>query len=269
MPQETNLNVAPYFDDFDPKQNYYKILFKPGYPVQARELTGLQSILQNQVEDMGNHFFKEGAKVIPGDLTYVKNFYGIQIEPEFLGIPVGIYLDQLVGTIITGQSSNVTARVVTYITDDESDRGTYTLYINYENSSSEEDVSTFISGEVLTTSTNINYASTFIASGEGFCSTIPQNAPVIGSSFNLSQGIYFLRGYFVDVATQTLILDQYNNTPSYRVGLDIIEEIISSDVDPSLNDNAQGFNNYTAPGADRLKITPVLAKKPLKTSQQF
>jgi hypothetical protein len=118
MPQETNLNVAPYFDDFDPKQNYYKILFKPGYPVQARELTGLQSILQNQVEDMGNHFFKEGAKVIPGDLTYVKNFYGIQIEPEFLGIPVGIYLDQLVGTIITGQSSNVTARVVTYITDE-------------------------------------------------------------------------------------------------------------------------------------------------------
>jgi hypothetical protein len=263
MPQETNLNVAPYFDDFDPKQNYYKILFKPGYPVQARELTGLQSILQNQVEDMGNHFFKEGAKVIPGDLTYVKNFYGIQIEPEFLGIPVGIYLEQLVGTIITGQSSNVTARVVTYITDDESDRGTYTLYVNYENSSSEEDVSTFISGEVLTTSTNINYASTFIVSGEGFCSTIPQNAPVIGSSFNLSQGIYFLRGYFVDVATQTLILDQYSNTPSYRVGLDIIEEIISSDVDPSLNDNAQGFNNYTAPGADRLKITPVLAKKPL------
>ena len=263
MPQETNLNVTPYFDDFDPKQNYYKILFKPGYPVQARELTGLQSILQNQVEDMGNHFFKEGAKVIPGDLTYVKNFYGIQIEPEFLGIPVSVYLDQIVGTIITGQSSNVTARVVTYITEGESDRGTYTLYVNYENSSSEEDVSTFISGEVLTTSTNINYASTFIASGEGFCSTIPQNAPVIGSSFNLSQGIYFLRGYFVDVATQTLILDQYSNTPSYRVGLDVIEEIISSDVDPSLNDNAQGFNNYTAPGADRLKITPVLAKKPL------
>jgi hypothetical protein len=212
---------------------------------------------------MGNHFFKEGAKVIPGDLTYVKNFYGIQIEPEFLGIPVSIYLDQLVGTIISGQSSNVTARVVTYISEGESDRGTYTLYVNYENSSSSEDVSTFISGEVLTTSTNINYASTFIASGEGFCSTIPQNAPVIGSSFNLSQGIYFLRGYFVDVATQTLILDQYSNTPSYRVGLDIIEEVISSDVDPSLNDNAQGFNNYTAPGADRLKITPVLAKKPL------
>ena len=64
MPQETNLNVAPYFDDFDPNKNYYKVLFKPGYPVQARELTTLQSILQNQVEQFGNHVFKEGAKVI-------------------------------------------------------------------------------------------------------------------------------------------------------------------------------------------------------------
>ena len=73
MPQETNLNVAPYFDDFDPQSNYYKVLFKPAYPVQARELNNLQSILQNQVEDMGQHFFKEGAKVIPGQLTYLSS----------------------------------------------------------------------------------------------------------------------------------------------------------------------------------------------------
>ena len=58
MPQETNLNTAPYFDDFDPQNNYYKVLFKPGYPVQARELTTLQSILQDQIEKFGNHVFK-------------------------------------------------------------------------------------------------------------------------------------------------------------------------------------------------------------------
>jgi len=262
MPQETNLNVAPYFDDFDEQQNYYKVLFKPGYPVQARELTGLQSILQNQIEDMGNHFFKEGAKVIPGDLTYVKSFYCIQIEPDFLGVPVGIYLDQLVGTTITGQSSGVTAKVVKYITDQESERGVYTLYLNYENSaSSDEEVSTFVSGEVLITNVNISYATTFIAAGEGFATTIPTNAAAVGSAFYLNQGIYFLRGFFVDVASQTLILDQYGSTPSYRVGLDVIEEIISSDLDPALNDNARGFNNFTAPGADRLKISAILTKK--------
>ena len=42
MPQETNFNVSPYFDDFEKNNNYYKFLFKHGYPVQARELTTLQ-----------------------------------------------------------------------------------------------------------------------------------------------------------------------------------------------------------------------------------
>ena len=49
MAQSTNLNVSPYFDDFNADDNYYKVLFKPGLPVQARELTGLQSILQDQI----------------------------------------------------------------------------------------------------------------------------------------------------------------------------------------------------------------------------
>ena len=60
MPQQTNLNVAPYFDDFDAGNDFHKVLFKPGYPVQARELTTLQSILQDQIEKFGKHFFKEG-----------------------------------------------------------------------------------------------------------------------------------------------------------------------------------------------------------------
>ena len=128
MPKETNLNVAPYFDDFTPDSNYYKVLYKPGFPVQARELTTMQSILQDQIENMGNHFFKEGAKVIPGSTTFEDEFLGVQIDPEFLGIPVSLYLDQLVGKKIKGASSGVTAQVVTYITDEESDRGNFTLY---------------------------------------------------------------------------------------------------------------------------------------------
>ena len=67
MPQQTNLNVSPYFDDFNQSNDYHRVLFKPGYPVQARELTTLQSILQNQIEKFGTHFFKEGSKVIPGN----------------------------------------------------------------------------------------------------------------------------------------------------------------------------------------------------------
>ena len=111
MPQETNLNVNPYFDDFDKNKNFYKVLFKPGSPVQARELTGLQSILQNQIEQFGTHFFKEGAKVIPGNVTYDNNYSCVQIESNFLGIPVELYIDQLVGVRITGSRSGVTATI--------------------------------------------------------------------------------------------------------------------------------------------------------------
>ena len=65
MPQKTNLNINPYFDDFDKDDNFLKVLFKPGSPIQLGELTTLQSILQNQVEKFGSHIFKEGSMVIP------------------------------------------------------------------------------------------------------------------------------------------------------------------------------------------------------------
>ena len=261
MPQETNLNVAPYFDDFKEDSNYYKVLFKPGFPVQARELTTLQSTLQNQVEDIGNHLFKEGARVIPGNLSYKDQFRGIQIDPEYLGVPVGLYLDKLIGKTITGASSKVTAQVITYITDKESDKGNYTVYVSYINNGIDDGVETFYDNEVLTTDEAITYATTFIGEGEGFATSISLDSNAIGAAFQLGAGVYFLRGYFVDVDEQVLILSQYSNTPTCRVGLDVQEDVISSDIDPSLADNAQGFNNFTAPGADRLRITATLVKK--------
>ena len=53
MPISTDLNVTPYYDDYDPNDKFHRVLFRPGFAVQARELTTLQSILQNQVEKHG------------------------------------------------------------------------------------------------------------------------------------------------------------------------------------------------------------------------
>ena len=75
MPQKTNLNISPYYDDFNADDNFYKVLFRPGRPVQARELTTLQSILQNQVESFGDHMFKEGTMVIPGSVAYDSQYF--------------------------------------------------------------------------------------------------------------------------------------------------------------------------------------------------
>ena len=53
---------------------------------------------------------------------------------------------------------------------------------------------------------------------------------------------------------ETILLSQYENKPSARVGLRVDEDIINADEDETLADNSKGFNNYAAPGADRLKI---------------
>ena len=266
MPQQTNLNVAPYFDDFDANNDFHKVLFKPGYPVQARELTTLQSILQNQVERFGQHFFKEGAKVIPGNTSYSQFYRCIQLENTFQGVPVSAYADQLVGTKITGLTSGVTAYVDNVLNPEDSERGTLTLYINYLGSSTTNNATEFFSdGENLACDQIITsglLGNTTIDAGAPFASTIATGAAETGSSFSIQEGVYFVRGQFVNVATETLILDQYNSTPSYRVGLLVTEEIITADLDETLNDNSQGFNNYSAPGADRLKISVRLSKKP-------
>ena len=267
MSQQTNLNVAPYFDDFNANNDYHKVLFKPGVPVQARELTTLQSILQNQIEKFGQHFFKEGAKVIPGNTGYSGLYYCVQLQNTFLGVPVAAYADQLVGTKITGQTSGVTAVVDKILLPQDSERGNLTLYINYLSSSTQNNATQqFSDGESLITNATISsglLGNTSIASGQPFAVTIANNSTAVGSSFNITNGVYFIRGQFINVNTETLILDQYNNRSNYRVGLFVNEQIINSDIDEGLSDNSQGFNNYAAPGADRLKISASLFKKSL------
>ena len=63
----------------------------------SRELTTLQSILQNQIEKFGRHFFKEGSKVIPGNTGYTQLYYCVRLNNTYQGIPVSAYVDQLVG----------------------------------------------------------------------------------------------------------------------------------------------------------------------------
>ena len=267
MPQQTNLNVAPYFDDFDPANDYHRVLFKPGYPVQARELTSLQSILQNQIEKFGQHFFKEGEKVIPGNTGYSQLYYCIQLENIYQGVPVSAYADQLVGTKITGLTSGVTAYVDYILLPEDSERNTLTLYINYLGSSTANNsTQVFSDGEELSCSDIITsglIGNASIEVGSPFAITIANEAAATGSSFQIENGVYFVRGHFVNVNRETLILDQYTSRPNYRVGLFINEEIINADLDEDLNDNSQGYNNYAAPGADRLKLSVSLFKKAL------
>ena len=264
MTQNTNLNVSPYFDDFNEDKNYNKVLFKPGYPIQSRELTTLQSILQNQIEKFGQHFFKEGSVVIPGGTFYDDNYFAVRIDPNFLSVPVSSYISYLVSNNIEieGQTSGVRATVVNSLTYLESEDGYDTLYVKYTRSGSDGTTKVFQNGENLITLSDINFSSTSISANNQFARCIVSDSTKIGSSASLSEGVFFIRGYFVKVPSSTIILDQYSNSPNYRVGLTITEEIVTaSSQNSDLYDNAQGFSNESAPGADRFRITASLSKK--------
>ena len=270
MPQKTNLNVNPYYDDFDKDNNFYKVLFKPGYPVQARELTGLQSILQNQVESFGTHMFKEGSMVIPGGITCDNEFTTIKVNETHLGLDISIYLDALVnandgkGTEVRGQDTDITATIKGYVLPPNEDAEDITLFIKYDTTAEDGETEFFADSEVLLIEENVTYGNTTLNAGDTILSLVANDASKIGYAVGVAAGVYFIRGYFVDVSDEQIVLDLYNNEPSYRVGFEVIEQVVNSDQDPSLNDNAKGYTNFAAPGADRLKISTRLTKKGLQ-----
>ena len=261
MAQKTDLNINPYFDDFDSGKNFYKVLFKPGFPVQARELTTLQSILQNQIESFGSYTFKEGTVVIPGNIAYDGQFYAVKLNSTTFGVDVALYIKQFIGKKITGQISGTTA-TIQYVALPSSDNvDDVTIYVKYVDSNNNYVFDQFEDGESLYANENVTYGNTTISAGTPFASLISLNATSIGSAASIGEGVYFIRGYFANVSKQTLVLDYYTNTPSYRVGLSIKELLVNAKDDSSLYDNAKGFTNYAAPGADRLQINLTLTKK--------
>jgi len=264
MAQKTDLNISPYYDDFDRGKDFYKVLFKPGFPVQARELTTLQSIFQNQVEYFGKNIFKEGSMVLPGAITFDNQFSAVQLDSSNLGVDISLYIKNFIGKKVTGQLSGVSATIqYVALTSDSNLVENLTIYVKYSDSGSDYITETFQDGESLFASENVTYGNTTINAGTPFATLIGQNATSTGSAASIDNGVYFVRGIFANVSKQTLVLDYYSNTPSYRVGLKIEERIVNAKDDNSLYDNAKGFTNFAAPGADRFKLSLTLTKKSL------
>ena len=280
MPQKTNLNVAPYYDDFAQDKNFYKVLFRPGYSIQARELTQLQSTLQNQIESFGKYAFKQGELVIPGEvaLNTKLNFVKLSSVSE---IPTNVDgnivykkydISLLKGQQLKGLTSGVVGSVV------EASKSTETssdvVYVNYINSGNAGNEETFRQGETLEVVDGVNTPLLVVGTDgsvlptsisvtnpdTGEVSSLISDAMGFASAVKVEEGIYFVNGYFVRNSSQLLVIDKYYDQPSAKVGFKITESIVSSETDESLYDNAIGSTNYSAPGADRLKIDLTLSQ---------
>ena len=245
-----NFNAEPYYDDYDEDKLFYRVLFKPGYAVQARELTQLQTILQQQVTRQGNHLFKEGSMVIPGQISLDTNVGYVKLQATYGSVNVATILSNLEGEVVVGQTTGVRA-LVRKVATSTSGGDPNTLMVKYLDSGTANTTKVFANNEVIAPET---------ASAAFTVQAATSSATGTGSIATIERGIYYVRGIFALVLDQTLILEKYSTTPSYRVGLTITESFVDSNDDSTLLDNAQGSYNFAAPGADRYKILLTLAK---------
>lgn len=249
---DTNFNVDPYYDDFDETKNFYRVLYRPGYAVQARELTQMQTMLQNQIDRFGEHIFKEGSVVAGLGVNYDSDYKYVKVRDEdFQGNTVSV--TDFVGYTLRGDTSNVNAIVIDSVSGSEAETPNYkTLYVKYIDSGTQGTSGNtyFTVGEKL------------VANGGGLYANVVSSSDAIGvgSHISLEEGVIFAKDHFIRIPAQSMLVGRYSSNVSYKIGFDLSETIVTSDDDTTLLDPSQGSFNYTAPGANRLKLTGTLAK---------
>lgn len=262
MPLNTDLNISPYFDDFDETKQFHRILFRPATAIQARELTQLQSILQNQIERFGNWAFRNG------DIVYGCTINDIPIMPfvrldDFAVNGSSFSTSDLQFTRVVSATSNLQARVIV---------GTDGISYNYPNTNViyVQYINTGIDGETVFSNTDQlnfykipltgNSAVDNVATINVYSNGTGQVSIGNGHGISVSDGVVFINGNFVKVNNTSYgVVNSFGVFAGNTVvGFQAVETIVTENVDPSLEDNALGYPNENAPGAHRLKIVPVL-----------
>jgi len=261
-------NINPYYDDFDSAKGFLRVLFKPGYAVQARELTQLQTILQNQLSRVGDHLFKDGSRIVGGGIT-VRNASYLMVD---VGINSPLYgvtdFQPLVGGTITSTTSGDTtsAKIVGYISPDLNSDGYLVLVVDFY-SGSEFGSSTIN----LINSPDVSYTGANVL-------TIAPDSFATGSCkvIGVAEGIFYINGFFVRTGLQQFAPYRLSSDGSYRdlefasvtgeefaelskkIGFTITNDNVTEQEDSTLRDPAIGSYNYNAPGADRYTIVLTL-----------
>jgi hypothetical protein len=258
MPNTFTSNVfsSTYKDDFVDSDNYHRILFNSGRALQARELTQLQTIIQEEIARFGRNIFTEGAAVNPGGPSITSDYEFIKLNTATNVLPADT--DTLLNTEFTGQSSAIKARVIEVVAAEGSDPAT--LYVQYTNTS----------GGTLGSTPIRMSAAEDISNGTVTLTVQSTNTvanPAIGQGCKISSaaGDFFTRGHFVFSPPQGLILSKYTRFPSAVVGFKTTEDIVTVSDDQALYDNQGATPNLSSPGADRYRIKMELTTEDLIT----
>ncbi len=249
MSINTNFNVSPYYDDYDEDKKFLRMLFKPGYAVQARELTQLQTILQKQVERFGNHVFQNGS-VVTGGTTYLQDATYIKLDSTYSGSAVDVSIFDGATIVDNIQTPTKRAEVIKVYDADAGTGDPKTLLVKQIYGSAFASGDTILTYESSPTSANIS------TSGVG-----------TGQIFSVTEGVFYYDGFFIQNDQQTIATSKYSSTTANaRIGFEITESTVESTSDTSLLDPALDASNYQAPGSDRFKITLTLATRSLAST---
>jgi len=237
---------APYYDDYNEDKQFYRIMFRPGFAVQGRELTQLQTIAQKQIQRFGEGIYKNGSMVTGGQITFQsgnEEVRHLNLSSQYANtaIDVNRFLNQPIQPADTANVAYPKAWVIAVdsLNDNEPD----TLVVKYN------------SGLKFGSNTTI----------QALNQQIFANVTSTGNSSiaSIGAGVYFFNGFFLNVFPQTIFLDKYDNKPTCKVGLQFEDQIITENDDTSLFDPAQGSTNYQAPGATRYMIALTLSSRSL------
>jgi hypothetical protein len=259
---ETNLNQSPFFDDFNEDKNFHRVLFRPGYAVQARELTQLQSILQNQVERFGDEILDNGTILNGCDIELQKwNYVKLRdknANNTILSLSQFFTDGKVANCVIEGQTTGINARVLDVVDGSEGNAPDYlTAFVSYLDSGTNSTTKTFADNEVLIFRNAVG--NQFIAAAN----TIFANSTGLGLGASSTDGVVYHKGHFIRSERQSGAVSKYTTSPTIRVGFETVETIVDSNQDSSLLDNASGATNFTAPGSSRLKISTKIRSRSL------
>ena len=279
-----DFNVDPYYDDFNETKQFNRILFSPSKAVQARELTQLQTILQKQVERFGANIYKEGTVISGVNLTARDDLFFVKLRDQ-VGFTNPSLYDEVFDDdgestrFILRGTSGLKAEIVKGLNGFETSAPNLkTFYISYLNTSPDatevNDIKQFGANETLSLLDSNENAVTINGNPLTFTAFTENH---VGRAFAVScePGVIYQKGHFIFVDRQFVVVTRYSNVPGQddlidnpqlvtpiSVGFTVDENIVNSDQDLSLADNALGFNNFNAPGADRLQLVPRLISFP-------
>lgn len=235
----TNLTKQePYFDEFNKNKNHVRVAFRAGRrPVQARELNEMQSIFNSQLGALSNHLFKNGTKVSGGSISINKT--------QFVRLITSVPTNSVRLKSSTGVEASIVKIEESFGNDPEIVYVVYTKAVKTK--------TTFNSGEVIYAydkdgnqllKTNVAIKETsadFETTGAGVLITV-------------REGVFYVNEMFINVDEFTFTAMKYSTDQSIVFGLIPEESITTYLDDPTLLDNALGYPNFKAPGADRISV---------------